>query len=214
MLPGIWFIAFMFLLAAVPLPASGRDTVTITESGRRIQLDGFLLDWVKKGRHVWSGSGGWVWDALSTPEGLAGYFHCGMAPCSTWTFYLDLNSQKGRPWIIAMADSAQGADGRYRTTRTSRDGGCVTTFEWLIPWDSLTIDSTGAWEVHFAGESGCTDTLDPFLIRGTMRPTASALPSRFVERVVLIVVLLAAFIALQLAMRKKSRRRGSLRRSA
>jgi|WetSurMetagenome_2_1015567.scaffolds.fasta_scaffold16751_4 hypothetical protein len=190
------------------------DTASISTSGRRIQLDGFLLDWVEKGRHVWKNSHGWVWDAVNTPEGLAGYFHCGMVACSSWTFYADLHRFKTRPWNMALGDSSQSGDAGFKAARTARDTMFSITFEWIIPWDSLALDSSGAYAVHIAAESGCADTLDPFLIVGRMGTAVSALPPRFTQRVVLIVVLLAVFIALQLAMRKKTRRRGSLRRSA
>jgi hypothetical protein len=196
------------------LPAFSLDTVSISTSGRRIQLDGFLLDWVEKGRHVWKNSHGWVWDAVNTPEGLAGYFHCGMVACSSWTFFADLHRLKTRPWNMTLGDSSQSGDAGFKATRTARDAMFSITFEWVIPWDSLALDSSGVYAVHIAAESGCGDTLDPFLIVGRKGTAVSALPPRFTERVVLIVALLAVFIAFQLAMRKKTRRRGLLRRSA
>jgi hypothetical protein len=196
------------------IPSSSLDTLSISSSGRRIQLDGFLLDWVEKGRHVWKNSNGWVWDAVNTPEGLAGYFHCGMVACSSWTFYADLHRLKTQPWRMSLGDSSQSGNAGFKAARNARDTMFSITFEWVVPWDSLTLDSNGAYAVHIAAESGCADTLDPFLIVGRMGTADSALPPRFTERVVLIVVLLAVFIAFQLAMRKKTRRRGSLRRSA
>jgi hypothetical protein len=163
---------------------------------------------------VWKNSNGWVWDAVNTPEGLAGYFHCGMIACSTWTFFTDLHHLAAQPWKMALGDSSQSGDAGFKAARTARDTMFSVTFEWVIPWDSLTLDSNGAYRVHVAAESGCADTLDPFLIVGSRETIKSALPPRFTSRIVLIVALLAVFIALQLAMRKKSRRRGSLRRSA
>lgn len=199
----------IFVCSAYPL-----DTITVSKSGRRIQLDGFLIDWAEKGRQVWKGSGGWVWDAVNTPEGVAGYFHCGMIACSSWTFYADLHRLKTPPWEMPLGDSSQSGDAGFKAVRTARDTMYSITFEWVIPWDSLTCDSSGAYAVHIAAESKCADTLDPFLIAGNKERAISALPPRFTSRIVLIVVLLAVFIALQLAVRKKTRRKGSLRRSA
>ena len=204
----------LFFTGLFSLPAFPLDTVSVLKSGRRIQLDGFLLDWVEKGRHVWHNSNGWVWDAVNTPEGLAGYFHCGMVACSSWTFYADLHRLKTVPWTMSLGDASQSGGAGFKAVRTARDTMFSMTFEWIIPWDSLACDSSGAYAVHIAAESGCADTLDPFLIVGSRGRAASALPPRFAGRIVLIVVLLAVFIALQLAMRKKYRRKGSLRRSA
>ncbi|MBN1129737.1 MAG: hypothetical protein JXA71_12155, partial [Chitinispirillaceae bacterium] len=156
----------------------------------------------------------WVWDAVNTPEGVAGYFHCGMVACSSWTFFADHHGLKTGPWEMRLADASQSGDSRYRAVRKVRDHLFSVTFEWMVPWDSLEFDSGGAYTIHIAGESGCGDTLLPFTVRGMRNNEVNALPDRFVERAALIAVLLVLFIVLQVTMRKKKRRRGSLRRSA
>jgi uncharacterized membrane protein YjfL (UPF0719 family) len=208
------FFLTLLVIGLLSVPAFSLDTLVVSKSGRRIQLDGFLLDWTGNGRYVWRNSNGWVWDAVNTPEGLAGYFHCGMIACSSWTMYADLHRLKTSPWRMTLGDSAQSGDAGFKAIRMARDTMFSITFEWVIPWDSVTLDSNGVYAVPVAAESGCGDTLDPFLIVGSRDGTASALPPWFAGRVALIVVLLVAFIALQLTMRKKTRRRGSLRRSA
>jgi len=44
----------------------------IVRSGRKIQVDGFLLEWSDKDANVWPGSN-LRWDAVSTVDGVAGY---------------------------------------------------------------------------------------------------------------------------------------------
>jgi hypothetical protein len=202
----------LLLLTVLSIPGFSIDTISVSKSGRRIQLDGFLLDWVQKGQRVWKGSNGWVWDAVNTPEGLAGYFHCGMVACSSWTFYADLHHLKTRPWEMRLADSSQSGDHNFVAVRSARNNRFTITFEWVIPWDSLSMDASGGYALNIAGESGCGDTLEPFLLKGQKEMPESFLPSRFKERVALIVVLLVVFIALQFATRKKTRRKGSLGR--
>jgi hypothetical protein len=204
----------ILLVLAVCQPVFSRDTVGVIESGRRIQLDGFLLDWVKKGQHVWRGSGGWVWDAINTPEGVAGYFHCGVVSCSSWNFFIDPRRLTARPWKMHLDSSSQSGNHHYRAQRTDRDSLFSVTFEWLVPWDSLALDSSGNYAIHCIGENGCGDSIPPFIIVGTRNAASSFLPPRFKTRVALIVALLALFIALQLTMKKKRRRREPLRRSA
>ncbi|MDR2591786.1 MAG: hypothetical protein LBC59_03160 [Chitinispirillales bacterium] len=49
-----------------------KESVNMVRRGRKIQVDGFLLEWRGAAANVWPGSK-WLWDAVSTPEGIAGY---------------------------------------------------------------------------------------------------------------------------------------------
>lgn len=195
-------------MAGISSAYSG-DSVNIDRSGRRIQLDGFLMDWNEKNKHPWGGSAVWTWDAVKTTEGIAGYFHAKSAPCSSWTFYIDPRHASSRP--IALRSGA--GSSMYRTAGSLHDGSFAVTFEWIIPWDSLSIDGAGTFAVNCAGVSGRGDTLRPLLMTGSVSRKPDWLPSRFTERVVLIGVLLVLFLVLQRKVRKKSHRRESPRRS-
>ena len=80
---------FILIVTLIALTSAG-GTFDISRSGRKIQLDGFLMDWMEKNRQAWSGSALWSWDAVNTADGVAGYFHMDGAPaCSSWNFKVD-----------------------------------------------------------------------------------------------------------------------------
>jgi hypothetical protein len=208
------FLIFIFLFpASCSLLA---DTFQVNRSGRRIQLDGFLMDWIAQERRPWGGSSGWVWDAVNTPEGVAGYFHSRREQCSSWVFFTDASRLKSKPWEMRVSGTAEMTNTFYRATSAAHDSAHALTVEWVIPWDSIAADSSGAYAIHVAGRSACGDSLQPLLLAGSLYAMVkhSWLPPRFAERIILIVVLLAVFIVMQFKVRKKTHRRGSLGRSA
>ncbi len=97
-----------------------------------------------------------------------------------------------------------------------REGENAITIEWLIPWDSVAVDSSGAYSIHLAGRSDRRDSLAPFTLIGNTHALSatSPLPRMLAVRFVVIAAMLGLFIGLQFTIRKKTRRRGSLRRSA
>jgi hypothetical protein len=49
-----------------------KKSINLVRRGRKIQVDGFLLEWRGDNANIWPGSN-WRWDAVSTAEGIAGY---------------------------------------------------------------------------------------------------------------------------------------------
>jgi hypothetical protein len=204
------FLLVIALFALSPLPASA----DIVRNGRKIQLDGFLMDWIEKKRQVWKGSTLWSWDAVNTEEGVAGYFHsAGAAACSSWIFIVDAGRHGPREMCVSSVDSAENQF--YRVNRSQQSGHRTSiTVEWLLPWDSIVTDGSGAYGLNIRGRSSCGDSLDPVLLTGEKKAAPNSLPSHFNERLGLIVALLAVFIVLRMRIRKKTPRKGSPRRSA
>ena len=202
-------ILSLIVLAACSFSSAGGRVADIDRSGRSIQLDGFLIDWNQKNRHLWNGSKTWYWDAVNTPEGVAGYFHNPAVKCSLWTYYAEVRNLASRPWQMRVSDPATVKNGFFCSNRIKKDSLQVITFEWIIPWDSVAVDSTGSYTMHLAGNSVCGDTLQPFLLTGRVSSckNRSSLPPRFAERLILIAVLLSFFVILQIKIRKKTRRR-------
>jgi hypothetical protein len=203
---------FFPVLVAVFSLVSAREIVDISRCGRRIQLDGFLIDWKEKNRRTWSGSDNWYWDALNTPEGVAGYFCNEAVRCSSWTFHADAR----RPCAMKVPDTDTGKtkNSFFCANLTS---GFTLTVEWVIPWDSMAVDSGGTYAIHVTGNSTCGDTLQPLLITGSSDSLKDrgGLMSRFAEWSILIAALAAVVMVVRLKIRKKycqSRRRESLRR--
>jgi|WetSurMetagenome_2_1015567.scaffolds.fasta_scaffold332217_2 hypothetical protein len=165
-LPGRFLFFWSALVFYALAPASG--VIDISRSGRMIQLDGFLIDWKEKERHSWSGSDKWYWDAVNTPEGVAGYFYNAADRCSTWTFSIDARHDALRSQFIEVSGSGGGAkQGFYRSSRETHGSDVTRIVEWIIPWDSVAIDSSGTYAFHVAGMSACGDTLRRLFFTGS-----------------------------------------------
>ncbi|MGA2506951.1 MAG: hypothetical protein ABSF80_05690 [Chitinispirillaceae bacterium] len=205
-------LLFVMIAAAYSLVAA-REIVDISRSGRRIQLDGFLIDWNEKDRKPWSGSNTWHWDALNTPEGVAGYFHGAAVRCSTWTFYIDARHGASRPWKISVPyqDTGRKTGELFCTNSVPRDSLFVLTVEWVIPWDSVAVDSNGTYALHLMGHNACGDTLQPLLITGNMYSLKNNgwFSPRFAGIVLFIALLAAIITAVRITIRKKILRRQS-----
>ena len=191
------------------------NEVDIDRAGRRIQLDGFLMDWNEGARRPWPGSNEWFWDAINTPEGVAGYFYGAAPRCSSCTFYIDARRLTGEP--RKMSSKVRGKTGGFYAVNQARgDSSSALTVEWIIPWDSVAVDSAGTYVINLAGTSACGDTLQPLLITGSMKSQKreGPLPPHFASRLLQFALLLGVFIWLQFRVRKTNHHRGSLRRSA
>ena len=209
-------ITILFLMGfgcSIIAPKNSREEGI--RSGRSIQLDGFLIDWPEKMRRQWTGSTIWFWDAAATPEGVAGYCTSKSAPCSSWTIDVAAWELSRSPWEMKNLNGGDAHSDRYRARHESHNGVNTITIEWLIPWDSIAVNSGGAYAIHVAGRSVCGDNLAPFFLNGNIHDMNERipLPRMFTARLIIIAIMLGLFIGLQVVVRKKSRRRESLRRS-
>jgi hypothetical protein len=159
-----FLIIFIALLAADVFAV---EIHTIGKSGRMIQLDGFLMEWRKDSAKVWGADSLWQWDALGTREGLAGYFKAGgkRLKCADWTFrflphglspYLTMDVRTG-----AKSDQTF-----YRIALPGATPDSTMVAEWVLPWDSITVDSTGAYQIGLMAFDMCKDTLQPVIFTG------------------------------------------------
>jgi hypothetical protein len=157
---------FFLFFAAFSLSAAD-ETVVVNRTGKRIQLDGFLIDWKVKERRAWSGTDRWSWDALNTTEGVAGYFRCISVRCSTWTFSIDSRHDASRPRVIPV--TSRGGETNLElacANRASHDPAAPLVIEWIVPWDSIAVDTAGTYAILVSGSSSCGDTLPPLLLTG------------------------------------------------
>jgi hypothetical protein len=204
---------FVLLLVALISLSSAKESFDVTRTGRKTQLDGFLMDWMEKNRRDWDGSGQWSWDAINTPEGVAGYFHTKSAPaCSSWAFAFDAGLHD--PFKVTASTTTDTETAVFCTNRSRQGSQSSLTVEWVLPWDSVSIDGNDTYAITIGGRSVCGDSLEPIFLTGKRYATTSVLPKDFTRQVIEIIVLLILFVYVQFRLRKKSRQRGSPRQSA
>jgi hypothetical protein len=193
-------ISKLFTLAVLAVylyPSFAATADSISRPGLKIQLDGFLIEWSEKNRHAWNGSNGWYWDAVNTVEGIAGYFYCSAAQCSTWT----VRAAAGR----FSAEPVKSKSRFMCVNSIRKDSLYAIAIEWILPWDSVAVDRAGKYLLRITGTSSCGDTLQPLCLTGRAIPLANK-GKGFAGRIIFIAALVIFFVVMQ-RVRKKTLRR-------
>jgi hypothetical protein len=157
-------IIFIALLAANVFAV---EIHAIRKSGRIIQLDGFLMEWRKDSAKVWGADSLWQWDALGTREGLAGYFKADgkRLKCADWTFRFLPHGLS--PYVTMDVRMGAKSDRTfYRIALPGATPESMMVAEWVLPWDSITVDSSGAYQIGLMAFDTCKDTLQPVIFTG------------------------------------------------
>jgi hypothetical protein len=195
-----------YLLLTISLLYSAAPAVeiySVAKSGRMVQLDGFLLEWNKDGAKALSGSP-WVWDAINTKEGLTGYFKA-IKPlsCHDWTF--TLLPRRLSPYAsMKMSTSPAAPQTFYRLTLPYGGPDSSVVMEWVIPWDSIALDSSGSYQIGLMAVDSCGDTLTPVIFNGHAYASAAAAPwSKVYSKGIFLAVLLVLLYLLQKTTKRK-----------
>jgi hypothetical protein len=153
-------IIFAFCFEAFPM-----TSYTIAKTGRKVQLDGFLLEWPKDSAKKIRSDSPWRWDATNTKEGLTGYFKAPASVGEDWTFsFLPQHLSPYSKMELSIAtDSAQSF---YRVSRPGNNLDSSITAEWIIPWKHIGIDSLGEYKVGITACNRRGDTLPALVFSG------------------------------------------------
>ncbi len=200
MIPKIATLCFLFVVA---ISFSADQSITVDRYGRRIQLDSFLMEWNAKTAQIMKDNNNreWHFDAINTPEGLAGYFRSdSAAPCSSWTFILDPHSDVK---TIQLKIPTEGNE-FYKYDKKLYDSLKVIALEWLIPWEQIGYDSTGAYAFLLTGVSECGDSLPSLLITGTKTEKKAMFSAALIIRAVLILLLIILYVVLNIKLRNRA----------
>lgn len=183
----------------------------VDKTGRSIQVDAFLLEWNEEDSDtINQGVFLFTWDAVNTPEGLAGYIwykHKDTCSLSSFEIYPRISSMD-RCMTMVM-DTAVAESGFYAIEKSIKESITSVTAEWLIPWDSIPIDDDGQYRVDFIATSSCKDTLKPITLSGEHtieQGESSNMTTRITLQVISIVVLLAVFLMLRARAKKLQKR--------
>ena len=202
------FFCFVFIYTE-PL-----QSVEIAHFGKRIQPDGFLVEWSAKTVHNWDNEGLWYWDAINTPEGVSGYIRSEKAVgCSSWTFIVE-PSGRGKPIEMKVPLEESNDKNLYTMDTELYKESQMVVFEWVVPWNRADLDAGKQYALDIRGRSSCGDILPPLMINGSKDPPTRLITPKIIFQGVFIVILLALYIIIRIKIRNQTRRKRSLRREA
>jgi len=217
---------------------NGIDTVdtkgvNAVRRGRKIQVDGFLLEWRGADANVWPGSS-WRWDAVSTAEGIAGYVSLPAGSVNTGinvdnnpridTVINTVNNDtciNTSNWVITLRAVNTGRSleidlpGRpsgefFAFDKGEFDAGGPLTAEWVVPWeffDDGEDSSDYKLAITVAGGGGGGGALRP-LVLTVEAPGEPQGPSGLMTRLVMIVLIAALTVTLVMVRRRQMREKG------
>lgn len=190
-------------------PDTGHSII-VNRFGRGIQLDGFLLEWNAQSAYTWKNKDRlWYVDAIATNEGLAGYIRSeSTMSCSSWTFSFKQVSNK-EPIELKIPSSESSI---YKIDRKLFNSQRIVSFEWLIPWRLIDLDSTGDYRLFLTGKSDCGDSLSQLQISGTKnQKVESASIMSLIFRAALILALISIYLLINARIREQSLRKKNTR---
>jgi hypothetical protein len=189
----IAFISAAFLAAAGT--ACAVQLRPVERDGRAIQLDGFLLEWNKADSRPLAQGSPWNYDACNTREGLTGYFKTASdSLCRPWTFRF-LHHRLSPYAYMELHTRTDSSKPFYRISSGAGTAEKGLVVEWLIPWDSIWHDSSGAYQVGLFAFDTCGDTMQPVIFSGHVyRQKAPVWGGVYAKGILLGVLMLMLFI--------------------
>ncbi|MFP4242870.1 MAG: hypothetical protein ACLFTW_12930 [Chitinispirillaceae bacterium] len=180
------------------------EDVDISQKGKSVQVDGFLMEWNSENARRWENSD-WSWDAMNTPEGVAGYFSSDTSEiCSSWVFEIVPEGRDER-FEIRIPEKIQGEF--YVVDEARYDSSGRSTVEWLIPWSALGKEKTaGTYTVHMKAGSGCDDQLKPMILTGVREKEVKIITPQLISKGILIVLLLILYVKVRKFVKKAEAR--------
>ncbi|NLL12541.1 MAG: hypothetical protein GX267_03970 [Fibrobacter sp.] len=197
-------IMISILLSSVD--SGAEHSITVNRYGRRIQLDGFLLEWNAQSAYTWKNKDQlWYVDVIATKEGLSGYIRSDSSvSCSSWTFSFRQSSGKEPVWLkIPSSESSI-----YKVDGKLFDSEKKVTIEWLIPWEHIVFDSTGDYRLFLIGISDCGDSLSGIQISGSKaHAEKNESIMSLILRGMLIIVLIVIYLLINAKIHERNLRK-------
>jgi len=182
---------------------NGKD-INMVRRGRKIQVDGFLLEWRDADANVWPGSN-WRWDAVSTADGVAGYVSLPAGAESDWVFELTAVNT-GKSVEINLPGRPSGK--YFAFDKEDFDAGGPLTAEWVVPWEFFEDGEDSATyklSISASGKSG-GGVLRPLVLTVAV-PEEPRAPGGPLTRLAMIVIIAALTLTLVVVRRRQMRER-------
>ena len=186
----------IFLIVSCAYLALAGDTVRVDRHGRRVQVDGFLLEWDGAAAQRWGGSS-WSWDAVNTVEGVAGYFALRTPPeCASWVFTIAI-PDTGKTFEMRIPEQAAGDF--FAFDRSSYESENTYAAEWLIPWSAFGDGDIHIYTLVLNAASACVDesadTLPTTVLTIHRAPPPTGSSSAYIVMMVSVTILTVILMA-------------------
>jgi len=197
----------IFILIVLIIVKSGaQQDFDISGFSKRIQVDGFLMEWNGKSVKKWSTDSMWCWDAINTSNGVAGYIRSRKAvSCSSWVFILDPYGGTAPLEIQIPQDSATDY---YSLDYQTYDSLKKVTFEWVLPWESIEADSEDVYSIRLTATNNCGDSLSSMLLIGSKKKQDGFFAKTNILHLILIFVSVYIVIAIVLKVTQRKNQTG------
>ncbi|MDR2694650.1 MAG: hypothetical protein LBB74_10630 [Chitinispirillales bacterium] len=209
-----------------------KKSINLVRRGRKIQVDGFLLEWRGAEANVWP-EAKWLWDAVSTVEGVAGYVSLPAGGVDTG---INTGSNPGIDAVdnAAAVNNDTGIDMSYRrdwiftlrAVNTGRsleiklpgrpsgeffafdkgefDAGGPLTAEWVVPWEFFDDgDDSDGYKLSISATGG-GGALRPLVLTVEV-PREPRAPSGLLTRLAMLVLIAALTVTLVVIRRRQMR---------
>ena len=187
-------VKILLLLLIIVCQVSADVSANVERRGRRVEIDGFLLEWNRQDARKWDDSL-WTWDAVNTAEGAAGYFSAqGARACSSWAFTI---SADGKALGIKVPEEA--AANFFAFDRGSFESEGIYAIEWLVPWGIIGSDNV----ITLNAANVCGDTLETLRL-SVVREIPQYGPKN--NYIIMITGALIAIIAVYIFINKKMKK--------
>jgi hypothetical protein len=195
------------IIAALAISTALGGEFTIAERGRRIQLDGFLLEWREVNARPLFSDQHWRFDAVITPEGVSGYC-IGPNPatdCSPWNVTFEIETAHSRS-IRAIAVDSVRSSSWYALSR-SDDSLRAFAVEWVVDRKTLSDTSSNPLRIRLSATDGCSTALGPTTLLIDTDRQSSPIPTRLIIQGILILILVIVYFVLRTRIRRSKDRR-------
>jgi hypothetical protein len=208
----------------------GKQEINMVRRGRKIQVDGFLLEWRGADANVWPGSD-WRWDAVSTADGVAGYVSLpagvvaggnkGIDTGNASSVNRDNNGSANSDWVFELKAVNTGKSleinlpgrpsGKYFAfDKEDFDAGGPLTAEWVVPWeffDDGDGEDSAAYKLSISASGKTGGGALHTLVLTVAVPEEPRAPSGPLTRLSMIVIIAALTVTLAVIRRRQMRER-------